>query len=254
MKNRIKNVVLILCVTSFFNTQIKAQNTFPANGNVGVGITTPWVPLHVQIAGNVAYPTATNQGNIVQFLQADNNGLEMGVALGTNTRRAWILARHAGTDFYGQHYSTLHLQPRVNDDSYYRGVAMGYSADTQLPIGIGLVVNGNVGVGTTNPLEKLAVNGKMRAHELKVETTGWPDYVFKPDYDLLSLEELESFVQKNGHLPEVPKAADAEADGVWVGEMNKVLLKKIEELTLHLIELKKTVKDQAKRIEVLEDK
>ncbi len=112
---------------------------------------------------------------------------------------------------------------------------------------------GYVGIGTRVPKEMLSVNGKMRAHELKVETTGWPDYVFKSDYDLLSLEELEAFVQANGHLPEVPKAEDVEADGVWVGEMNKVLLKKIEELTLHLIELKKTVKDQAKRIEVLED-
>lgn len=101
---------------------------------------------------------------------------------------------------------------------------------------------GYVGIGTAVPKEMLSVNGKMRAHELKVETTGWPDYVFKPDYDLLSLEDLEAFVQTNGHLPEVPKAEDAEADGVWVGEMNKVLLKKIEELTLHLIKQEKKIK------------
>lgn len=105
--------------------------------------------------------------------------------------------------------------------------------------------NGDLGLGTMNTRGyKLAVNGKIRAQEIKVEAgENWPDYVFKKDYELGSLSELKEFIQLNHHLPGVPKAADLEKNGVELGEMNKMLLKKIEELTLHLIskddELKK---------------
>ncbi len=101
--------------------------------------------------------------------------------------------------------------------------------------------NGDIGIGTINPQEKLSVNGKIRAHEIKVETSNWPDYVFKTDYKLPSLTETEQFIKKHGHLSEVPKASEVEADGVSLGEMNKILLKKIEELTLHVISLQKEV-------------
>lgn len=102
-------------------------------------------------------------------------------------------------------------------------------------------IMGNVGIGTKTPQEKLSVNGKIRAKEIKVEATGWPDYVFQPHYDLMPLGQVETFIKANGHLPGVPSAQKAEQEGVELGEMNKVLLKKIEELTLHLIELKKEV-------------
>ena len=96
--------------------------------------------------------------------------------------------------------------------------------------------NGNIGVGTTTPAEKLSVNGKIRAHEIKVETSNWPDYVFEPSYNRPSLSELETFIKVNKHLPEIPSAKEVEENGVSLGEMNAKLLKKIEELTLHLIE------------------
>jgi len=110
--------------------------------------------------------------------------------------------------------------------------------------------NGDIGIGTINPQEKLSVNGKIRAHEIKVETSNWPDYVFKTDYKLPTLPETERFIKENGHLPEVPKASEVEADGVSLGEMNKILLKKIEELTLQVIELNKKVDRQEERIKL----
>lgn len=101
--------------------------------------------------------------------------------------------------------------------------------------------NGFVGIGTDNPQEELSVKGKIRAHEIKVETANWPDYVFKPEYQLPSLIETEQFIKENGHLPEIPKASEVEANGLSLGEMNKLMMKKIEELTLHLIEKDKEI-------------
>ncbi len=110
--------------------------------------------------------------------------------------------------------------------------------------GVHYISEGNVGIGTKNPQERLSVKGNIRAHEIKVETANWPDYVFKSGYPLQPLTEVEEFIKLNGHLPEIPTAADAESEGISLGEMNKILLKKIEELTLHMIDLKKLVSHQ----------
>jgi len=99
--------------------------------------------------------------------------------------------------------------------------------------------SGNVGIGTLDPKERLSVNGKIRAHEIKVETANWPDYVFAKDYRLPSLRETEKHIKEKGHLPGIPSAEEVKANGVNLGEMNTKLLKKIEELTLHLIEQNK---------------
>ncbi|MNI11907.1 hypothetical protein D3C73_650680 [compost metagenome] len=121
------------------------------------------------------------------------------------------------------------------------------------PVGAGdFYFSGKVGIKTQTPGDyDLAVNGKIRSQEIKVETSGWPDYVFEEDYKLLTLTETEKFIQKNGHLPEVPKASDVEANGISLGEMNKVLLKKIEELTLQVIQLNKTVQQQDEEIKII---
>lgn len=107
--------------------------------------------------------------------------------------------------------------------------------------------NGNVGIGTalaTNPNNyKLAVNGLIGAKEVKVEntSTAWPDYVFASDYKLKPLDELELYIQVNKHLPEIPSATEIAEKGHALGEMNSLLLKKVEELTLYIIDLKKEV-------------
>ncbi|MDF2859441.1 MAG: hypothetical protein K0Q87_5292, partial [Neobacillus sp.] len=108
--------------------------------------------------------------------------------------------------------------------------------------------DGSVGIGTETPREKLSVNGRIRAHEIKVETANWPDYVFKENYPLKSLDSLRAFIRENGHLPEVPTAASAEKEGVSLGEMNKILLKKIEELTLYLLEKDKEISEIKKEL------
>ncbi len=94
--------------------------------------------------------------------------------------------------------------------------------------------NSNVGIGTTTPDYKLDVKGTIRAEEVIVET-GWSDFVFEDDYKLPTLDEVSSFIDENGHLPGVPSAAEVEANGVTLGQMNSKLLQKVEELTLYTL-------------------
>jgi len=108
---------------------------------------------------------------------------------------------------------------------------------------------GNVGIGTDNPGEKLSVNGNIRAKEVKVENANWPDYVFSKDYHLPTLEETEKHIKENGHLQGIPSAAEVNANGIILGDINGKLLEKIEELTLYMIELKKENKEQQKAID-----
>lgn len=88
-----------------------------------------------------------------------------------------------------------------------------------------LLANGDLGISTTTPREKLSVNGKIRAHEIKV-ATNWPDYVFAEGYNVGTLEELEGYIKANKHLPQIPAAKEVKENGVELGEMNKLLLKK----------------------------
>jgi hypothetical protein len=77
--------------------------------------------------------------------------------------------------------------------------------------------------------------------DVEVKTDVWQDAVFKPGFDLISLDSLEIFVKTNYHLPDVPSETQVLTEGILLGEMNSILLKKIEELTLYVIEMNKTL-------------
>lgn len=111
--------------------------------------------------------------------------------------------------------------------------------------------HGNVGIGTNsfydsldNYTYALSVEGGIRAHSVKVYTS-WADYVFEGDYVLPTLKDVEIYINENGHLKDIPSAKEVEISGIELGEMNKLLLQKIEELTLYTIE-------QEKRLQALE--
>lgn len=89
-----------------------------------------------------------------------------------------------------------------------------------------------------NTEHELYVDGSIGAEEIVIEVVGAPDYVFEEDYELKSLDQIQNYIEKEGHLPEIPSAAVMEQEGVGLGEMNMLLLKKIEELTLLMIDLK----------------
>lgn len=120
--------------------------------------------------------------------------------------------------------------------------------------------SGNVGIGTTTPQAKLAVNGDIYSKKVKVTQTGWPDYVFSNSYKLPSLKYVESFIKKHKHLPEVPSAKEVQEEGLNLGDNQALLLQKIEELTLYAIEQNRKIeilttqfKEQSKKISALQE-
>jgi hypothetical protein len=106
-----------------------------------------------------------------------------------------------------------------------------------------------MGIGTSNVDAAIAlkVNGTIVAKEVSVTLSNFPDYVFKKDYKLMPLSEVEAYIQKWSHLPSVPSEKQVLEEGLKLADMNKLLLQKVEELTLYIIE-------QDKRISELEKK
>jgi len=98
---------------------------------------------------------------------------------------------------------------------------------------------GNVGIGTTDPKAKLAVNGDLYAKKVRVTPDGWPDFVFESAYELPSLQDLEQFIAEHKHLPGIPSAKEVSEQGLDLGQNQAKLLQKIEEMTLYLIEQNK---------------
>lgn len=151
-------------------------------------------------------------------------------------------------EYYGAAISTLDTTGK-----YYAFAVLGNSLSTGASApGWGkphlyVLTNGNIGMGTSTPQSKLSVNGDITARRLRVTQSGWPDYVFHDNYSLPSLDSVENYIKTNRHLPGIPAADDVHKNGLDVGETNKQLLQKIEELTLYIIE-------QNKRIAQLEAK
>ncbi len=115
---------------------------------------------------------------------------------------------------------------------------------------------GKISIGTTvdDPEYDFTVKGKIHVQEVKVDLLGAiaPDYVFYDSYKLKTLKEVEDYITKNGHLPNIPSAKEMEEKGVNLKEMNLLLLEKIEELTLYSISQKKDLDQQKSANQALE--
>lgn len=198
-------------------------------GNVGIGSTTPVGDLQLTgLSQRMIFSTTTTQQESsarIEFWEDHTNI--------SNSANAHFAIQYDG----------------LGDQLRFRGKQSSSILDVDL---MTIKRNGAVGIGTTTPSEKLEVNGTIRTQEVKVEASPWPDYVFTPNYKLRSLEETEQFIKKNQHLPEIPSAQEVEAEGLALGEMNALLLKKIEELTLHLIEKDKEVSALAETVAALQ--
>ena len=115
-------------------------------------------------------------------------------------------------------------------------------------------IGGDLRIGTFTAATgyTVSVNGKIACTEVLVQLPGeWPDYVFKKGYKLMSLKNLEGEILENGHLPGLPSAQEVEASGIQMGEMQKKVVEKIEELTLYTIEQGKLVEELKREIDSL---
>ncbi|MFC4231516.1 hypothetical protein ACFOW1_06430 [Parasediminibacterium paludis] len=137
----------------------------------------------------------------------------------------------------------------------YNGTAYLGAVNSSINAWTNLVINvdgGLVGIGTKTPTEKLCVNGNIKTKKLIVTQLGWSDYVFAPTYKLLPLQDLETYINQHQHLPDVPSASEVAANGIDLGDNQAILLRKIEELTLYLIDIKKENELLKKRVVKLE--
>jgi hypothetical protein len=152
-----------------------------------------------------------------------------------------------GSSHHGEFHLNHLYNPATPSQSYLDFGA--YPAGSTLT----LRADGNVGIGTITPDAKLSVKGQIHAQEVKVDLNGAiaPDYVFDKDYNLPSLEEIQSYITAYKHLPEVPSAKEMEEKGINLGEMNLLLLKKVEELTLYQIQSNEAMLKMAEELQTL---
>lgn len=204
----------------YFNTGSNTRNPrmkIDGNGKVGIGTVTPVGKLDIE--GSVTLATGNEK---LLFSSVHRNGTD---------NRSLIAPRKLN-----------------NNDDWDWGQEFGYHNHYRA-----WYFDGNLGIGTFDTKGyKLGVKGKIAAEEVKVAVSGnWPDYVFEENYNLPSLEEVESHIQENGHLENIPSAKEVEKNGIHLGEMNAKLLEKIEELTLYMIEQNKKKDALQKEVENL---
>jgi hypothetical protein len=208
--------------TDFMNIRVGGVDAINIDGEnhlVGIGTTSPNATLQVGDSENSGSPSS-----------------EVEVK-----RLSLAPVTHSGSDWF---FTT-------RDNNPYANLDIGYHTNKNLS----LRHDGNVGIGTSNPSELLTVKGKILAGEVQIENVhNIPDYVFEDDYNLRSIAEVDSYIKENKHLPDVPSASELEENGYNIGDMNNILLKKVEELTLYMIDMKKSLDEKDAQIEELQQK
>ncbi|WP_196892173.1 hypothetical protein [Aureivirga marina] len=219
-----KKIFIFLLVLSSFSA--KSQITGLPDGSIGLGTSEPKSKL--DFGTNFSNPS-TYPNKITLWSNGPNNYFGFGIS-------------NTNLDYFSQH-----------NHRFYTGYN-GTPGTEKMVINL----NGDVGIGTTDPDGwKLAVNGRIRAKDILVETANWPDYVFEKEYNLPSLKEVENYIKQFGHLKDIPSAKDVESNGFYLGSMSSNLLQKIEELTLYTIKQEKEIeklKKENKEIKQLNEK
>lgn len=187
--------------------------------------------------------------NYGQTLQVHGTGyIQSSLGIGTTNPNASLEAR--GTILATSLYNNAGVYI-TGDNGNYGSIQATNSSNSAYKNLVLQEYDGNVAIGTNDPKGyRLAVNGPAIFTQAKVKlNSNWPDYVFRSNYRLPSLKEVDAFIKKYHHLPEVPSAKEAEENGIDLGSNQAILLKKIEELTLYMIELNKRIDEQKTLVE-----
>ena len=243
-----------------------------SNGFLGIGNATPKTKLHVSgaiIAGGrtdaifnnttngtelsgyegILLPGPTSQYNI--SVQDGNGRIQHKWNATTGTSEKFLVDNEDASfiDWTGVANNSNWIEFKfANGDGKKAGDAIRWQ--THLSISD----KGQVGIGSGASnlgSYKLAVEGAIGAREIEVKQGNWADFVFEDDYELKDLNEVESFINENKHLPDVPSEKEVTENGINLGQMDAILLQKIEELTLYMIEVKKENESLKAEIEEL---
>lgn len=237
------------------NTQWEGQGRFKGWFSPGSG---DGPAAEIGVSGGVAAMIGYNRssiGYIPAYMAGGNGSLftsmllnETGLGLGVGTGGTFAGKLSIYDNINGR--STITIQSASNSRFWIQEggsvLRIGGSGTAAPAMGaINVTSAGLVGIGTLAPQSELSVNGTITSKKVKVLSNGWADYVFRQDYQLPTLGEVERHIREKGHLKDIPSEQEVEKNGVDLGEMNKKLLAKVEELTLYLIE-------QNKKLEALE--
>ena len=221
----------------------KANNYNFTNGNVGIGVTSPQYKLDVN--GKMYLHTVDwNNGLAQSYLQWECHKLVLGVRDGFYSHT--FVDIMPGGSSQGEEFSQLSMYDALNATNKVEKIRLWTAGNSW--------INNDAyfGLGTDAPLCKLDVRGTIRANEILVNTVSGADFVFDKDYNLRPLSEVNTYIQANRHLPEIPSAADMKKNGVSLDKLTIQLLQKVEEFTLYIIEQEKRIKEQDERIQELE--
>lgn len=213
-----------------------------------VGWTTRYLPpVRFKIEGYDEYLSANVWRVIADYSSSDYSGNNFSIQVPSGIYTKLKFTFYEGAFYGGLNGNTFGLSELffINPEATtpYAGL-LASSVDNWQNNGASLVYNnGNVGIGIAVPANKLDVNGIIHSKEVKVDMNGWSDFVFKKEFNLPTLEEVEKHIAQKGYLENIPNEEEVLKNGINLGEINAKLLQKIEELTLYMIDVNKKVNE-----------
>jgi hypothetical protein len=225
------------------------ENVFPSSGFTGIGILTPGAPLEIKRGvGNIRTKNFLLKLSNEWASGGQNEPSIMFSNGNTTDPKAisyWSVGARVSGDNVLKTPQTFKISFKATTDAVEKDFFSIDSYEGRVRIG---------DVQTQYDGYKLFVEQGILTEKVKVavkDSKDWYDNVFETDYKLMSLNKLEKFIKENKHLPDLPSTSEVMADGLDLGKMNGLLLKKVEELTLHMINMQKELdatKAQVKKL------